>query len=161
MSVHAISWVLRHSEARLGERLVLIVLADHADSYGGQSYPSVATIAAEARMSERAVQYALRALERAGEIARVGTSRWSTVVWQIVGMATANQGGADSAGVQYPTESVPDSAPKPSFKPSRQTTTTTSPVARDEAVEVGDSFEDFKKPSAVMGSALGKLRGAA
>ena len=56
MSVHVISWVLSHSEERLGNRLVLIVLADHAAKDGSDAFPSVNTIAQEARMSKRAVR---------------------------------------------------------------------------------------------------------
>lgn len=84
MSVHAISWVLKHSEAKLGDRLVLIVLADHASSDGGDSYPSVATISREARMSSRQVQRSLYRLREAGAIRVTGRSAWKTTVYEIV-----------------------------------------------------------------------------
>lgn len=70
MSVHAISWVLRHSEAQYGARLVLIVLADHADAEGRGTYPSVGTIAREARLEKRQVQRVLMELAGSGRIAR-------------------------------------------------------------------------------------------
>src|SRR5258708_30494401 len=51
---------------RGSERLVLLALAYHADPLGRNSFPSVATIAAKARVSERTAQYPLRRLERRG-----------------------------------------------------------------------------------------------
>ena len=83
MSVHVISWVLRHSRETLGRRLVLIVLADHASQDGSGSWPSVKTIAAEACMSERAVQYALRDLEESGAIMRMGWGPNGTIDWTV------------------------------------------------------------------------------
>lgn len=74
LSVHAISWVLRYSEAELGDRLVLIVLADHAHADGTKAYPSLGTLAAESRMSERQVRRCLRNLEASGAISRTGTT---------------------------------------------------------------------------------------
>lgn len=76
MSVHVISWVLKHSEARLGDRLVLIVLADHASEDGTNAYPTLATIAQQARMSRRQVQRALRNLETQGLIKDRGRTDW-------------------------------------------------------------------------------------
>lgn len=109
MSVHVISWVLKHSEARLADRLVLLVLADHASGDGTDSYPSVATIAHEARISERAVQYSLRKLEKDGHISRAGWSLLKTNNYSVL------MTGADSAPVS-------DIAPKPSLANAHRTT---------------------------------------
>lgn len=68
MSVQAISWVLDHSESRLGARCVLIAIANHAGPLGAGSWPSVKTIAKEAKLSEREVQYAKAELKRIGEL---------------------------------------------------------------------------------------------
>jgi hypothetical protein len=68
MSVQAISWVLDHSESRLGARCVLIAIANHAGPNGQGSWPSVKTIAKEAKLSEREVQYAKAELKRIGEL---------------------------------------------------------------------------------------------
>lgn len=62
----------------MGARLVLLVLADAAGPDGTDAYPSVATIAHHARLSERAVQYALRSLEADGLIEHVGPSPYGT-----------------------------------------------------------------------------------
>lgn len=108
-----ISWVLHHSEARLGDRLVLLVLADKANDDGTGAWPSVRTIAREARMSVRAVQYSLRRLELAGAIVATGSSGHGTTVYAVLTAPPAN-----SAPVQSTTEIVSDFAPEPSVKPS-------------------------------------------
>lgn len=62
------SWVLDHSESRLGARCVLIAIANHADAYGRNAWPRIGTLAREARLSEREVQYALVTLRELGEL---------------------------------------------------------------------------------------------
>jgi hypothetical protein len=113
MSVHVISWVLHHSKARLGDRLVLLVLADKANDDGTGAWPSVRTIAREARMSVRAVQYSLRRLELAGAIVSTGSSAHGTTVYAVLTTPPAN-----SARAQSTTKIVSDFAPKPLVKPS-------------------------------------------
>jgi len=67
------SWVFRNSKAELGDRLVLLAIADFADD-NGFCWPSVAKIAEKTLMSERAVQYSIRALVSLGELAAsIGT----------------------------------------------------------------------------------------
>lgn len=61
------TWVMTHSEARLGDRLVLLAIANHADA-AGRAWPSIAAIASEARMSERQVQRAIPRLEAISEL---------------------------------------------------------------------------------------------
>lgn len=78
-----LSWVFKHSEAQLASRLVLLVLADHAKDDGSSSWPSVATIASEARVNERTVQRCLRELADAGHITKTGESRTGTSVWTV------------------------------------------------------------------------------
>ena len=134
MSVHVISWVLHHSKARLGDRLVLLVLADKANDDGTGAWPSVRTIAREARMSVRAVQYSLRRLERAGAIVSTGSSGHGTTVYTVVTTPPAN-----SARVQSTTENVSDFAPEPSLEPSL-----TSLSPSDEAKDVRErEFVEF------------------
>lgn len=119
MSVHVLSWVLKHSEETLGRRLVLIVLADHAKEDGSGSWPSVETIAREARLSERQVQYALRGLESSLSITCTGQTKKGTRVYAV------NMKGADIAplaakgGAIYDTEGVHSIAPEPSLEPSK------------------------------------------
>lgn len=118
MSVHVLSWVLKHSEETLGRRLVLIVLADHAKEDGTCAWPSVETIANESRLSERQVQYALRGLEASSCISCTGHTKKGTRVYSV------NMGGADIApvngrgGAIYDSEGVQSIAPEPSLEPS-------------------------------------------
>jgi hypothetical protein len=79
------SWVLRESEAKLGNRLVLLVLADHAKDDGTCAWPSTETIASEARLSVRQVKRCLDRLEEDGEITLTGFSKAGTQVWTIAG----------------------------------------------------------------------------
>lgn len=111
MSVHVISWVLTNSEAKLGDRLVLIALADHASADGTDSYASVKTLAREARLSERAVQYALKSLKQDGYIVKAGEGPHGTTNYTVL------MGGADFAGVQNPSSEGAGSAPEPSLEP--------------------------------------------
>jgi helix-turn-helix protein len=67
MSVQILSRVWNHSQARQGDLLVLLAIADFADD-DGKAWPSVQTLGAKSRLSERQTRYALRRLERSGEL---------------------------------------------------------------------------------------------
>lgn len=60
-------------------KLVLLSLAQHANEDGQNSFPSVATIAGECRMSERTVQNALKALEAEGYVSVVRRLRQTSL----------------------------------------------------------------------------------
>lgn len=81
MSIQAVSWVLDDENVPGIARLVLISLANHADAKTGHCWPSVATIAKEAKISPRSVHTYLGALRRNGYImiesgrSNVGTQR--------------------------------------------------------------------------------------
>lgn len=62
-----IRWVLEHSDSQNAQRLVMVVLALYANEEH-VSYPAVGTVADLTRLSERSVQYALRALVDDGEL---------------------------------------------------------------------------------------------
>jgi hypothetical protein len=68
MSVQSLSWVLDYSEAEHSARLVLISIANHADKYGRNAWPSVRVIGEESKLSERVVRSAISELERIGEL---------------------------------------------------------------------------------------------
>ncbi len=125
MSVEALTRVFAHSEARLGARLVLLALADCAHDDGTNAYRSVKTLAEKTRMSQRAVQYALRLLERTGEITATGRSKYGTTIYAIrLGGADSagatNRGSAsdDEPGAQAATAGVQPASPNPSVNPS-------------------------------------------
>ncbi len=148
MSLKAMVWVLEESEAKLGDRLVLLTLAEHADDDGQDAFPSVATISRKTRLSERAVHYALRSLEDAGRIARDGKGPHGTTNYRLI------MGGADPAGVQSTTASTADSAPEPSLEPDLcvegdQTSLLTAkdfPRARPTAIVTRSGWKVDRKP---------------
>jgi len=61
-------WVIEHSPSKGADRSVLLMIAYHADPDGGQSWPSIETLAREARLSRRATCYAIASLVEAGEV---------------------------------------------------------------------------------------------
>ncbi len=57
------SWVWRESKVSIvSELLVLLAIADHADEYGCNAWPSIATIARKCRLSERRIQQIISSL---------------------------------------------------------------------------------------------------
>jgi DNA-binding MarR family transcriptional regulator len=70
MSYQAVAAVLETSTARGADRLVLLVIAHHADRAGRQSFPGRARIAALAGLNPSTVTRSLAWLEAAGEITR-------------------------------------------------------------------------------------------
>lgn len=112
MSLKAMVWVLENSEAKLGDRLVLLALAEHAGDDGEDSYPAQATLAAKARLSERQVRRCLNNLESEGRIVEDGKSRYGTVCWRIV-MTPDNMSARTST-----TPKRHDMSAEPSFEPS-------------------------------------------
>lgn len=118
MSIQVVAWVLEESDAEGGARLVLLALANHAHSDFTKAFPSVRTIAHEARMSTRSAQYNLRRLEADGRILRTGVTRSGTTIYQIV-KEPGPEGGANLAGVQ-PTApgGAQPASPEPSDEPS-------------------------------------------
>src|ERR1039458_10597198 len=81
MSNEAQAWVGQKSKAKGSELLVLYIIANHAHPDGSGSWPSVRTIAAESKMSERGVRYIIERLEGLGdiEVERVkhGGDKWT------------------------------------------------------------------------------------
>lgn len=69
MSLEAITWALNHAPIPRDRRdasslaVVLLGLANHAGPDGCNAFPAVSTLVRYTRLSERSVQYALRALE--------------------------------------------------------------------------------------------------
>jgi hypothetical protein len=78
MSVQQMSLVFTNSRAENTDRLVLLSLANHAGGDGGDAYPSIATIAREARCGESTVRLALKRLLVLGEIQEGGESPLKT-----------------------------------------------------------------------------------
>lgn len=68
MSIQAIAWVLDYSEANGIDRLVLIALANHANSETGECHPGVRRIAQEAHCAPETVTISIRRLVKLGEV---------------------------------------------------------------------------------------------
>ena len=63
------SWVMESSQATLASRLVLLAIANHAKADGTDAWPSVATLAKEARISEVQTHRCIKRLQKIGELA--------------------------------------------------------------------------------------------
>jgi hypothetical protein len=89
MSVQAVTWVIEHSRMRLGARLVLLAIANHADRLGQDSSPSIGTIANEARLSLRDTRLAIRKAEALGELKPAPASRVGSKTFSLPKMASS------------------------------------------------------------------------
>lgn len=68
MGFNSINLVLKHSKAKGSDRLVLLILAHHANDETGECFPSRQLISEESGIKERSLIYRLKALEALGEI---------------------------------------------------------------------------------------------
>lgn len=82
MSMRLIEAVRQHSRAKGTARMVLLFLAHYANDEG-IAWPSQATLAQDANITDRSVRDALALLVALGEIIRVVRGRRATVTWQI------------------------------------------------------------------------------
>ena len=62
MSFEAIRWILENSKTKGAQRLILVVIAEHADK-NGLAWPSIETIARLANCSKRFVKETIAKLE--------------------------------------------------------------------------------------------------
>jgi hypothetical protein len=149
MSIEAVSWVLRHSDAKLAARLVLIALADYSHPDGSEAYPSVDTIARHANLSRRSAQSALRTLEADGEIVRDGVGRNGTSCWRLTlgGAESAPRAESGTRGRNLRTTGGEAPSPNPSREPSKEPSTSAE-RARAKAQSLPDDFPDELKPHA-------------
>ena len=121
MSVQAISWVLDYSAARLGAKLVLISIANHAKADGTDAWPSISTLAREAGLSDRQVQRAIKELVEIGELSIVfnggpkGTNLYSLPKMSPRHIVTTTPDKSGSEGVTNMTETMSEMSPEPSL----------------------------------------------
>jgi helix-turn-helix protein len=148
VSVQAIAAVLEGSEATGVARMVLIVLANHESDHDGESFsfPSIDTIAREARCSRRTVIGALVTLADLGELVVErnagprGTNRYHvSVTW----------GGADSAPVQ-----ISDATLHPNRKEPRLTSSSEPKGSSELAVSHADIFGSLLEACGLADSRL-------
>jgi hypothetical protein len=118
VSVHVSSWVWRHSAERLANRLVLLYLADCANTDGGGAYPAIETIAAHTMLSDRHVKRCLKELVEAGAIAPEGYSPRGTQIFRVV-MDKSDQADAICPEVQVDAQDVTQTIQRRGHKDSR------------------------------------------
>lgn len=68
MSIKAMSKVWQASRQKGSELLLLLAIADFTDDEGGEAWPSISTLAAKIRMSQRNVFKLLEKLRKSGEL---------------------------------------------------------------------------------------------
>jgi len=91
MSIQAMHWVWELSKSEYGCRLVMLSISNHANAQGENAWPSIATIAREARISERQVQRVLPLLVAMGELEIIpGAGHRGTHLYRFPKMAQAN-----------------------------------------------------------------------
>jgi Helix-turn-helix domain len=128
---------MENSDERLGRRLVLLVLADHAKKDGTNAWPSIDTIAHEARLSRAQVIRCLNELKEANAITERGTSRSGTKVYDVVmGSHIATGGGRISA-----TEGGRRMRPEPSLEDQPSEVLTAAPKNGKVKNEVWEGLE--------------------
>lgn len=128
------SWVFRKSDAKLGDRLVLLILADKAEDDGDNARPSVPTIAKQACLSERQVQRCLRNLEAAGAIKKTGRYRYpgqrnGVNVYQVI-MPKGDI--LSSNGDSHDNQRVTPMSPNPSLEPVQEQVLAAAPRKRND-----------------------------
>lgn len=110
-----LTWVLDQSDERLGNRLVLLALAEYAHDDGTKAFPSNATLMRRTRLSERAVRDCLRSLEKSRSVTCTSTLPNGTRVYTVNMARGAESAGAESAGGGAANDT--DSAPDPRTNP--------------------------------------------
>ena len=128
MSFRAMLWAWEVDGLTSTTKLVLMSLANHAGEHTGSCFPSIKKVAGECRLSERAVQVAIKTLETEGYIAirrRPQTANYFTLLMDLKVVATRVKD--VHQGVQEPREAVNDvreggerRAPEPVNQPSNQ-----------------------------------------
>lgn len=68
MSIEISHHVWKHSSHKGSELLILLAIADNADTETKLAHPGIPYLAKKSRLSERAVQYAIRKLTDSGEV---------------------------------------------------------------------------------------------
>lgn len=88
MSIQAANWVISHSQAKGGEYTVLLMIALHANSVGTGAWPSLETLANEARLSRRQVIRCIKNLVELGELkVQVGHGPYGTNLYSLTKLA--------------------------------------------------------------------------
>lgn len=135
MSVQATSWVIKHSPHKGSELLCLIMIADHASPDGTNAYPSIKTLAAECRMSERQVTRIVQRLEASGAISVDRSSG------RVSHMYTVNMSGLETVNIDTLSVSNVDKV-----SGSRRKSTLTNPSPNPDKLDANPDIAMSPKP---------------
>jgi len=84
MSYKVVRRVLERSSQRRSARMVLLVIAEHAN-HQGLAFPGIRKISREAKLHERTAQLLIRKLEKSGELRTLkGQGRHGTNLYQVL-----------------------------------------------------------------------------
>lgn len=139
VSIHVLTAVFAGSSVKGSRRMVLLVLAEHADDNGSRAFPSVQTIARKAGLAERTVQYALRSLEDNGLIEREGFGPRGTISYRVLLSRIAPEAPRkDGSGAKYDSPSGATLAPPGATGAPRDWPTRSRSAARSAAARNGE-----------------------
>lgn len=129
MSIKVQSFVWENSKAKGSALLLLLAIADHAHDDGDGAYPSVETLAAKCRQSERNTQRLLRELEAMGEIVIKDQAGPRGCNVYLIPMGGAIFAGVTTGaqGVTTGAKKVPQMSPEPSLTIKEPNTTVSNP----------------------------------
>lgn len=149
MSIVCLSHVMRYSEAKLGARLVLFVLAEHAHDDGSNAFPTVATMAERSRLTRKAVQTSLRRLEADGMIAAEGFGPNGQVSYRVSmgGVVSTPRVADDQGGRSSRPGGGVAATPEPKANPS-STRPTADCASDDRRAKVPEDFPAELRPAA-------------
>lgn len=94
MSVQAMNWVFKHSLSTGNDRIVLLAIADEANSEGENAFPSVDRLASKTRIHRATVMRSIRRLEELGEL-------------EVIRPQTRGLGHFNQYRIRFPQESQP------------------------------------------------------
>ncbi len=148
MSVRVMTAVFDHSDSRLADRLILLVIADRADDDGTGCYRGKESIARMARVSRSTVTEAITRLTEMGELEvehRPGRTSLYRVVLPGVGQNPAGSGRPESGrgSATRPADRRPGSGPDPSLD-------TSTSKGEPSQKRTGDPIEDRRRAQAQL-----------
>jgi helix-turn-helix protein len=152
------AWVFERSKATLGARLVLLAIAGHADREGCNSWASVKSLSEEALLSERQTRYALRELEKMGEIRKTGTSARRTHIYELPMMGADIAPSVSGEGAIHDSLRGQPTAPEPKTEPSKTSERERDPAFDALAEEAGFDLGALTRSAArSIGVALAEI----
>lgn len=163
---------VRESKLTPTERLVLLVVASHADNTTGEAWPGIARIATETGFTTRTVERTIVSLAKAGWLSwRSAASKWSTNVYVVSPLVTAraatgtpDTGSGEPPIADRPTPDTRSGNLRSSIHPTPECTEPSSakteqPAARVEKASNGhthDSLDVRAKMAAALLAELGR-----